>query len=136
MGLQGGCMCGAVRYEASGEPFNATLCHCVDCRRASGAPALAWFSVRRDALRWTRGSPSRNVSSPGVERLFCGQCGTQLTWHGAGAADEIDVTTCSLDDPDAVPPADHTFASQQVRWLHLADALPRYAKTRSDGSMC
>jgi hypothetical protein len=129
-------MCGAVRYEASGEPFNATLCHCVDCRRASGAPALAWFSVRADALRWTRGMPARNASSPGVERLFCARCGTQLTWQGAGAPDEIDVTLCSLDDPDAIAPADHTFASQQVRWLHLADALPRYAKTRTDGTKC
>jgi len=131
MGLHGGCMCGAVRYEVSGAPFNVTLCHCVDCRRASGAPALAWFSVRRDALHWTRGDPARNPSSPGVERQFCGRCGTQLTWHGAGDPHEIDVTICSLDDPEAVAPADHTFASQQVRWLHLADALPRYAKTRS-----
>lgn len=136
MGLQGGCMCGAVRYAAAGEPFNVTLCHCADCRRASGAPALAWFSVRRDALRWTRGTPSRNPSSPGVERLFCGQCGTQLTWHGAGSADEIDVTIGSLDDPNAVAPADHTFAGQQVRWLHLADGLPRYVRTRSDGLKC
>ena len=136
MGLQGGCMCGAVRYEATGEPFNVTLCHCVDCRRASGAPALAWFSVRRDALRWTLGSPALNPSSPGVERQFCGRCGTQLTWHGADAADEIDVTLCSLDDPEALAPADHTFASQQVRWLHLADSLPRYPKTRSQGQNC
>ena len=39
MTLAGGCMCGAVRYEADGAPFHATLCHCVDCRRAGGAPA-------------------------------------------------------------------------------------------------
>jgi hypothetical protein len=133
MALQGGCMCGAVRYEASGEPFNLTLCHCVDCRRASGAPALAWFSVPMDALRWTRGTPARNPSSPGVERLFCSQCGTQLTWHGDSAPDEIDVTTCSLDDPDALPPADHTFHAQRVRWLHLSDLLPRYPRTRNEG---
>ena len=49
---------------------------------------------------------------------------------------EIGVTICSLDDPDAVAPADHTFASRQVRWLHLADALPRYATTRSAGDPC
>jgi hypothetical protein len=129
-------MCGAVRYEAAEEPFNVTLCHCVDCRRASGAPALAWFSVRRVALRWTRGSPTRNASSPGVELLFCSQCGTQLTWHGSDASGEIDFTLCSLDDPDAIAPADHTFASQQVRWLHLADTLPRYTRTRSEGTTC
>jgi len=136
MDLQGGCMCGAVRYEASGEPFDITLCHCVDCRRASGAPALAWFSVRPDAFRWTRGSPACHASSPGVERRFCSQCGTQLTWYGAGATDEIGVTIGSLDDPDAIAPADHTFVSQQVRWLHLVDALPRYARTRSEGHIC
>jgi hypothetical protein len=133
MGLQGGCMCGAVRYEADGEPFHATLCHCVDCRRASGAPALAWFSVRHDALRWTRGTPARHASSPGVQRQFCGRCGTQLTWHSDQAPHEIDVTTCSLDDPDTVPPADHTFHTQRVRWLHLADGLPRYPTFRANG---
>jgi hypothetical protein len=136
MGLQGGCMCGAVRYDASGEPFDVTLCHCVDCRRASGAPALAWFSVRRDALRWIRGRPARNPSSPGVERLFCGRCGTQLAWQGVASPDEIGVTIGSLDDPNAVAPADHMFASQQVRWLHLADHLPRYETTRSAGTQC
>lgn len=136
MGLLGGCMCGAVRYEASGEPFNITLCHCKDCRRASGAPALAWFSVRKDALRWTRGAPARNPSSPGVERLFCGACGTQLTWHGADSGEDIDVTIGSLDDPDALQPGDHTYFAQHVRWLHLADTLPRYATTRNEGIKC
>jgi hypothetical protein len=136
MALEGGCMCGAVRYAADGAPFHSTLCHCVDCRRASGAPALAWFSVRRDALRWTAGAPARHASSPGVERQFCGRCGTQLTWHSASVPDEIDVTTCSLDDPEAVAPADHTFYAQRVRWLHLADGLPHYPRLRSQGDHC
>jgi len=136
MALEGGCMCGAVRYAADGAPFHSTLCHCVDCRRASGAPALAWFSVRRDALRWTAGTPARHASSPGVERQFCGRCGTQLTWHSASVPDEIDITTCSLDDPDAVAPADHTFDAQRVRWLHLADGWPRYPGLRDQGGNC
>ena len=130
MGLAGGCMCGAVRYEAEGEPFHPTLCHCRDCRRASGAPALAWFSVRRDALRWVHGTPALRRSSPGVERQFCAACGTQLTWHGDTAPDEIDVTIGSLDDPDAVVPLDHTFYGQRVGWLHLGDNWHRYNRTR------
>jgi hypothetical protein len=130
MGLAGGCMCGAVRYVAEGEPFHPTLCHCRDCRRASGAPALAWFSVRRDALRWVQGTPALHRSSPGVERRFCAACGTQLTWHGDAAPDEIDVTIGSLDDPDAIAPLDHTCFSQRVRWLHLDDVLPRYPSLR------
>src|SRR5687767_12371984 len=35
--IQGGCLCGAVRYEAAGQPYNITHCHCTDCRRSSGA---------------------------------------------------------------------------------------------------
>ena len=134
MGLQGGCMCGAVRNALPGHRFYLRLCPRVHCRPARRAPALPWYSVRTAALRWTRGTPARNPSSPGIERLFCANCGTQLTWHSARTPDEIDVTTCSLDDPDALPPADHTFYPQRVRWLHLADALPRYLRTRNEGS--
>ena len=133
MALRGGCSCGAVRYEADGEPFHLTLCHCTDCRRAAGAPAVAWFSVRADALRWTQGAPATYRSSPDVERGFCGRCGTPLSYRNDGYPDEIDVTTCSLDDPEGLPPQDHTFASRRLDWLQLADGLPRYPRTRAEG---
>lgn len=133
MGLSGGCSCGAVRYEAHGTPFHETLCHCVDCRSAAGAPALAWFSVRAADLRWTRGAPALYRSSPSVERSFCGRCGTQLAYQSDAYPDQIDITTASLDDPAALPPLDHTFTSQQLQWLKLNDALPRYARARADG---
>lgn len=134
MALQGGCSCGAVRYDigtAGGDPFHPTLCHCTDCRRAAGAPAVAWFSVRPGALRWTAGAPALHRSSAPIERGFCGRCGTQLTYRSDHYPDEIDVTTCSLDDPEQLPPQDHTFASRRLRWLHVADGLPRYPRTRS-----
>jgi hypothetical protein len=133
MALRGGCSCGTVRYEADDEPFHLTLCHCTDCRRAAGAPAVAWFSVRAQALRWTHGAPATHRSSPHVERGFCGRCGTALSYRNDAYPDEIDVTTCSLDDPEGVPPRDHTFASHRLNWLKLADDLPRYPRTRAEG---
>lgn len=45
--MQGGCLCGAVRYEATGRPHNVTHCHCADCRRSSGAAFVRWASFRR-----------------------------------------------------------------------------------------
>lgn len=133
MALQGGCSCGAVRYEAHGTPFHQTLCHCVDCRRAAGAPAVAWFSVRAADLHWTHGAPALYRSSPAVERSFCGRCGTQLGYRNDGYPDEIDITTCSLDDPEALPPLDHTFISQQLRWLNISGDLPHFPRTRAEG---
>ena len=78
----GGCQCGAVRYQLLTPPEHACLCHCRMCQRASGQPFMAFASVRREDLRWTRGSPSTFVSSNVAERHFCSACGTesQLSW--------------------------------------------------------
>nr|WP_314542884.1 GFA family protein [uncultured Massilia sp.] len=133
MTWQGGCACGAVRYETDGPAFNRTLCHCVDCRRTSGAPAFAWFSVKTAALRWTAAPPLLRRSSPGVERGLCPRCGTALTWQADTSRDDIDVATASLDDPELAPPEDHTYASQRLSWLRIDDGLPRYPRTRAEG---
>ncbi|GGB82804.1 GFA family protein [Pseudoduganella buxea] len=132
---QGGCFCGAIRYLVTATPFNSTLCHCTMCRRAAGAPAVAWFSVPKTGLRYTAGTPACYASSPGVLRRFCAACGTQLTFEDARWPDEIDITTASLDDPELIPPGYHSFMQSHVRWLQLADTLPRYVRTRAEGAV-
>lgn len=124
-GLTGGCLCGAIRYEARGRPFDLTVCHCSICRRSAGAPMVAWFTVKRADFAFTAGQPSTYRSSPKAQRSFCPTCGTQLTFK-MDALDEIDVTVCSLDDPEAVPPHDHTYVSSQLGWVRLEDGLPRH----------
>lgn len=130
----GGCACGALRYEVRGTPFHETLCHCIDCRKAAGAPAVAWFSVRAEELVFVTGTPAVHRSSPPVERAFCVRCGTQLSYRHDRYPDEVDVTTCSLDEPAALPPRDHTFTSQRLPWLSVSDGLPRYPRRRSEGT--
>jgi len=131
--LKGGCYCGAIRYEADGTPLNETSCHCSICRRTSGAPFVAWFSVERDRFRFVSGQPSYFKSTAQAIRSFCPRCGTQLTFQHEDSAQEIDVTTCSLDDPHAAPPRDHTHTSSKLEWIKLADRLPEYRKRRADG---
>jgi len=128
--FKGGCCCGDLRYEAEGEPVDLTNCHCTICRRASGAPFVAWFTVPRARLRFVRGTPRHFRSSSGATRGFCGRCGSQLTFASDAAPDEIDVTTCTLDDPEALPPQDHTFVRSRLSWVALADGLPQHARTR------
>jgi hypothetical protein len=133
MNLQGGCFCGAVRYTVTGEIFNATLCHCTDCRRVSGAPALAWFSARRADFRFTKEEPTRFASSEHVLRSFCPHCGTTLTFEDARWPEELDIASASLDDPEQAPPGDHTFVRSRLSWMDLHDGLPEYPSTRSAG---
>lgn len=130
---QGGCFCGAIRYEAKGTPFHETNCHCSICRRTSGAPFVAWFSVPKASFRLLAGEPTRFRSSARGTRSFCPSCGTPLTCELDDFPEEIDVTICSLDNPEAVLPKDHTWTSNRLPWVKLADGLPLYRESRQEG---
>src|SRR5919106_5258883 len=133
MMLRGGCFCRAVRYEIDAEPTNQTICHCTMCRHAAGAPSVAWFSVPPDSVRFVAGEPQRFKSSEHATRSFCPQCGTTLTYQSTRTPGDLDVTTCSLDEPDHAAPRDHTFVRSKLSWMMLADDLPAYPTTRSAG---
>jgi hypothetical protein len=127
--ITGGCLCGSIRYEATGRPYNITHCHCLDCRRSSGAPFVTWASFSRRSFRFTSGQP-RELRWAGRFRSFCPDCGTPLTFLAGPDADEVDVTVCSFDQPTTVAPADHTWVEDQLPWIHLADDLPIYRQKR------
>ena len=112
----GGCLCGAVRYRFSGTPSSSASCHCQSCRRASGAPVVAWITVRCSALTLLSGAPAVFHSSPGVRRQFCSRCGTALTYQSERRPDTIDITTASLDDPDAYPPTTEVWLEDRLSW--------------------
>lgn len=128
--IRGGCFCGAVRYEASEAPFGSMICHCRSCRRIAAAPAVAWVTFRLPALRFTLGQPQSLESSPGIRRRFCGQCGTQLSYENARTPHEIDLTTCSLDEPERFAPTHHSWLQHDLPWLHFGDGLPAYPQSR------
>ncbi len=126
----GGCLCGAVRYEC-GEPVSAAvLCHCESCRRAAAAHAVAWMTVRRSAFSLAGVEPREYASSPAVVRTFCGACGTPLTYWHKDAAELIDVTIASLDDPGAIVPTEHLWMEDAPAWDRPGDGLPQYRTSR------
>jgi hypothetical protein len=129
--LRGGCFCGAVRYEATGAPFHETNCHCSICRRTTGAPYVAWFSIPVAEFRIVKGEPTRFKSSASGVRSFCATCGTQIPFQHVDFRHEIDLTTASLDHPEQVPPHDNTRVSSRLRWV-AADGLPDYPEGRQD----
>jgi hypothetical protein len=130
---KGGCLCGAVRYEATGIPYDITHCHCEDCRRSSGAAFVTWACFRRENFRFTSEKP-RELNWAGRVRSFCPHCGTPLTFHAAPDADEVGVTVGSFDHPASVTPADHTWTEDQLPWIHLPDGLPRFKRDRTSNT--
>jgi hypothetical protein len=124
--VEGGCLCGAMRYRITTEPHDAGYCHCRMCQRATGAPVVAWLTMASEGFAWTRGEPAIYRSSPEAERLFCPACGAQLVFRMIAEPHRLDVTLASLDDPNAVPPQHHGWTSSRIAWFDARDDLPRH----------
>jgi len=127
--FEGGCLCGAVRYRATVTPLRGVICHCSKCRRHSGAPALAFVHFPIDAFAWTKGQPKWFRSSRYAERGFCATCGSTVAMREEVLADRVLICVGSLDDPEPVRIDDHVWTSEQISWLHIDDALPRYPQS-------
>jgi hypothetical protein len=121
----GRCLCGAVRYRVTGEPIWTAHCHCQSCRRATSAAFATYAGFLRERFEILAGEPAVYRSSPGVERRFCRDCGSPLTYEGERWPDQTHIMVCSLDDPAALQPTAHVHTDEQLTWLHLADGLPR-----------
>jgi hypothetical protein len=128
----GGCLCSAVRYRFGGTPSSSANCHCRSCRRASGAPAVAWITVERSEFTILSGIPAVFHSSPGVTRQFCSRCGTALTYESERHPDTIDITTASLDYPDDYPPTSEVWLEHRLSWQPVSPDAKRFEAFSSD----
>jgi len=128
MDCTGGWMCGAVRYEAVGEPFSVIHCHCHSCRKHNGGPVVTLAGFKSEQVTFKGDERKIYESSPGVGRAFCGNCGTPLTWEGDGGDQGpiVEFHISTFDNPDALVPSAHAFYPERITWLDIADNLPRY----------
>jgi hypothetical protein len=122
--ITGGCLCGAVRFEAS-EPASWTgYCHCSVCRRQSGAPVTVCVEFPRDAVTWIEGEPTYYNASEKASRGFCPKCGSSLTWETTSS---FTVFVGSLDRPEDFRPESHGYTASQLPWLKIDDDLRRHS---------
>lgn len=122
----GSCLCGELRYELRGRFKYLCNCHCRSCQRASGAPYVAWGTVDLCDFCVHQGQLKVVVSSPGVQRGFCGNCGSCISYTHDSRAGDIDITLATLDQPDRVAPQAHIWLQDQLPWVAIGDELPRF----------
>jgi len=118
--LQGGCLCGAIRFSAKSTPFSALACHCRDCQRyVGGAPAYQ-LTFRRDDVVIEKGEPKRyrktGDSGRGLERLFCGDCGTPLFTDLEKIPGLMVVNAGAFDDASGLKVTAHIFCASAPPW--------------------
>lgn len=122
----GSCLCGAVRFEVTGELHPPDACHCTMCRKVSGH---FWASTDVPDGRFSIEGAERLTwyqSSPKVRRGFCATCGSALFWDPIGQP-RIAIAMGAFDQPSATRLASHIFVADKGDYYELADGVPQHA---------
>ena len=122
----GHCLCGDLAYQFEGTPKWVSYCHCESCRRHTSSAVAAFVGMESSLARYTRGTPVRFASSPGVIRSFCGRCGSPMSYESESFPGEIHFYTGTLSDPAAVAPTSHVHVAEKLPWFDVRDDLPRH----------
>jgi len=118
--MTGGCQCGRVRFTARLDNFDAYLCHCRMCQRATGGVSIAFVNLAKAQRTW-ESEPDWYASSPIARRPFCASCGTPLGFEYPDAV-RCDLTVGSFDDPSPfVPTSNFGLESAHVAWMDVRD---------------
>jgi len=126
----GGCLCGAVRYEARGEPDFMGHCYCADCRKASGSGFIPFMSFRASALSFT--GETRQFASPSFRgtdavRNSCPKCGGLVFGGIVGVDHTHTIYAGSLDDPSGFRPTMAIFTRDRAAWAPLVEGMEEFA---------
>lgn len=126
---KGGCTCGAVRYQLTGEPLFVHCCHCRWCQRETGASFALNAMIEADRVGLLSGEPEMvntpSNSGKGQRIARCPHCRIALWSNYAGAGDAVRfVRVGTLDDPDRLPPDIHIFTSSKQPWVILPPNIP------------
>jgi hypothetical protein len=129
-GFTGGCHCGAIRFEVTGEPLRAQICHCDDCRRSGGSAFATNVFVNTDDLKITKGEPRwfhwQANSGNKRGRAFCGDCGTSVYVSNEARPGMRGVRIGSIDDASFVKPWAHVWVSRALASTNLSDDLEKF----------
>ncbi len=131
MKIEGGCLCGQVRYSADAEPAFVAVCHCRNCQKASGTAFRVVLAVPKPALSVQGALKTfidRGDSAKALYRRFCPECGSAVITEVELLPHLTMVMAGSLDDPSAVKPTMEIYCDSAQPWVRLEGERPRFPK--------
>lgn len=133
-GFKGGCLCGAVKYEVTGEPVRVAQCHCDDCRRATGSAFATNVFVKEEDITVLQGETNsfQHTADSGstMTKEFCGNCGSQLFGSGSGTPGIKNIKIGSIDDVGDIKPQIEVFTSKSLPYTPPLDFTEKFEKGR------
>jgi len=129
----GGCLCGAIRFRATGEPSHVTICYCTQCRRQTGSPMVVFPTYPLDRFELLEGRPGTIRVSDFATRQFCRDCGSPLSWRRDGSP-ALDLFLGTFDEPEHMPqPSDQLWTQHRISWIHPHPEITAYRRSRLEG---
>jgi hypothetical protein len=120
--ISGGCLCGKVRFEATGQPYRVGVCHCMDCRKIHGSlfHASAIFPAESVVIQ----GETRSYAG----RHFCPVCGSTVFGR---SDDEIELNLGSMDSPSQFSPTYELWTVRRESWLPAFPGTRLYEADRT-----
>jgi hypothetical protein len=122
--IEGGCLCGAVRFEALGPLRPIIACHCGQCRKQTGTYVAATACAASDLRILKDEGLAWYSSSAEAERGFCERCGSGLFWRSKGS-DTISIFAGALDGPTGLSIEKHIYVADKPDWYDIHDGKPQ-----------
>jgi hypothetical protein len=129
--VTGGCLCGQVRYTASGDPAFSGLCHCRNCQRYTGSAfeTVVGFPASAVSVQGTlKTYNDTGDSGKQVYRRFCPNCGSGVIAEAEAMAGVTLILAGTLDDPSGYNPAMEIYCASAQPWTNETGARQRFEK--------
>lgn len=132
MAIEGGCYCGALRYQAEGAPMFKGQCHCRECQYISGGHPNVISGLSESGFKYTKGSPKQfrrsDLENP-VTREFCADCGTHILAKSPNLPGTLLVKVGTFDDPAAFGKPDMVIFTVDKQSFHqIPDGVPTFER--------
>lgn len=135
--VEGGCLCGAVRYRSTAEPIMTVICQCTHCQRTSGSPYSVVLAMPKESVEFSGEQLTtyndKGASGVSVHRQFCGKCGSPIYSDSEAAPKMVFVKAGSLDEASWVCPEAAIWCESAQPWAPLPEGVARIAQNPDGG---
>ena len=131
MRMDGGCLCGSVRYTANADPAIVVVCHCKNCQKQSGSAFSVLVGVPKSAISVEGALKTfhdKGDSGQPVDRSFCPECGSPIIFDGASTPDLRFIRAGTLDDTSWLDPKMHVYCESAQRWTPIPEGSQKFGK--------
>ena len=131
MTQQGGCQCGAVRFQTTMEPVRALACHCTSCKRRTGSPYGVGVYFEESQVEFLAGERLEfefhsDTTGRWIRNEFCAQCGTAVSWTLQMRPGLRAIAGGAYDNPNWYTIEAHIWTRSAVKDMVFPPGMPLY----------